>query len=134
LPSVRVFGQGNSERGYRTHLKFSEPAKLVAYLICDHDAPLSVDVPENVYQKGTSSREHGRARLPQKQAAVNPTKLCQNPFKQGCWSCLSEKQTPQVIVFSEKLSERGERLERAVVHPRQARYQAALRRDFFDYS
>jgi hypothetical protein len=80
-PSVRVFGQGNSERAYRTHLKFSEPAKLVAYLINDHAAPLSVDVPENVYQKGTSSREHGRARLPQKQAAVNPTKLCQNPFK-----------------------------------------------------
>lgn len=27
------------------------PAKLVAYLICDHDAPLSVDVPESKYQK-----------------------------------------------------------------------------------
>jgi quercetin dioxygenase-like cupin family protein len=24
----------------------TEPAKLVAYLICDHDAPLSVDLPE----------------------------------------------------------------------------------------
>jgi quercetin dioxygenase-like cupin family protein len=32
----------------------TEPAKLVAYLICDHDAPLSVDVPENVHQKGTA--------------------------------------------------------------------------------
>jgi len=27
------------------------PARLVAYLICDHDTPLSVDVPENVHAK-----------------------------------------------------------------------------------
>ncbi len=32
----------------------TEPAKLVAYLICDHDTSLSVDVPESVYQKGTA--------------------------------------------------------------------------------
>jgi|SRR5271168_2476453 len=32
----------------------TEPAKLVAYLICDHDAPLSVDVPENTSRKGTA--------------------------------------------------------------------------------
>jgi hypothetical protein len=44
-------------------------------------------------------------------------------------SVLSEKQTPQVIVFSRKLSEKGERLERACVRPRQVRYQAALRPD-----
>lgn len=29
----------------------TEPAKLVAYLLCDHDSPLSVDVPESA-QKG----------------------------------------------------------------------------------
>ena len=44
--------------------------------------------------------------------------------------CLSEKQTPQVIVFSRKLSEKGERLDRAFVRPRQVRYQAALRPDY----
>lgn len=32
----------------------TEPAKLVAYLICDHDVPLSVDVPENMQSKGPS--------------------------------------------------------------------------------
>jgi quercetin dioxygenase-like cupin family protein len=32
----------------------TEPAKLVAYLICDHDTPLSVDVPKNINQKGTA--------------------------------------------------------------------------------
>lgn len=30
----------------------TEPAKLVAYLICDHDAPLSVDVGKNAHQSG----------------------------------------------------------------------------------
>ena len=43
--------------------------------------------------------------------------------------CLSEEQTPQVIVFSRKLLEKGERLDRAFVRPRQVRYQAALRPD-----
>ena len=32
----------------------TEPAKFVAYLICDHDSPLSVDVPESVHQEGAS--------------------------------------------------------------------------------
>ncbi|MGC2194672.1 MAG: cupin domain-containing protein [Terriglobales bacterium] len=32
----------------------TEPAKLVAYLICDHDAPLSVDVPERKAAEGLS--------------------------------------------------------------------------------
>ena len=32
----------------------TEPAKLVAYLICDHDTPLSVDVSKNIYQKETA--------------------------------------------------------------------------------
>jgi Cupin domain len=32
----------------------TEPAKLVAYLICDHDTPLSVDVPDSVHQKGAA--------------------------------------------------------------------------------
>ena len=32
----------------------TEPAKLVAYLICDHDAPLSIDVLENIPPKGAS--------------------------------------------------------------------------------
>ena len=35
-------------------------------------------------------------------------------------SVLSERQSPQVIVFSEKLSEKGERLDRAFVRPGQA--------------
>ena len=43
--------------------------------------------------------------------------------------CLSEKQTPQVIVFSRKRLEKVELLERACVRPRQVRYQAALRPD-----
>ncbi len=30
----------------------TEPARLVAYLICDHDAPISVDVPEMIHAKG----------------------------------------------------------------------------------
>jgi quercetin dioxygenase-like cupin family protein len=32
----------------------TEPAKLVAYLICDHDAPLSVDVQESADEKGSA--------------------------------------------------------------------------------
>jgi len=32
----------------------TEPAKLVAYLICDHDAPLSIDVTESIHSKGDS--------------------------------------------------------------------------------
>lgn len=30
----------------------TKPAKLVAYLICDRDTPLSVDVPESIHPKG----------------------------------------------------------------------------------
>jgi quercetin dioxygenase-like cupin family protein len=37
----------------------SEPAKFVAYLICDQEAPLSVDVPENVRSQRSSK---GRSR------------------------------------------------------------------------
>ena len=41
--------------------------------------------------------------------------------KTNSWrSVLSERQSPQVIVFSEKLSEKGERLDRAFVRPGQA--------------
>ncbi len=32
----------------------TEPAKLIAYLICDHDTPLSVNVATNIYRKGTA--------------------------------------------------------------------------------
>jgi quercetin dioxygenase-like cupin family protein len=32
----------------------TEPAKLVAYLICDHDTPLSLDVSKTIYQKETA--------------------------------------------------------------------------------
>jgi quercetin dioxygenase-like cupin family protein len=32
----------------------TEPAKLVAFLICDHDTPLSVDVEEGARQKGAT--------------------------------------------------------------------------------
>jgi hypothetical protein len=46
--------------------------------------------------------------------------LCQNPTDWGPWrSVLSEKQTPQVVVFSRKSLEKGERLDRAFVRPRQ---------------
>ena len=42
--------------------------------------------------------------------------LCQNPSDWSPWrSVLSEEQTPQVIVFSRKLEEKGERLDRAFV-------------------
>jgi len=30
----------------------TKPAKLVAYLLCDRDAPLSIDVPESTHAKG----------------------------------------------------------------------------------
>ena len=30
----------------------TEPAKLVAYLLCDHDTPLSVDVPQGTHSEG----------------------------------------------------------------------------------
>jgi quercetin dioxygenase-like cupin family protein len=30
----------------------TKPAKLVAWLICDHDTPLSVDVPESIHTQG----------------------------------------------------------------------------------
>jgi hypothetical protein len=47
---------------------------------------------------------------------------------------LSEEQTPQVVVFSKKSSEKGEQKDRVFVRPRQVRYQAALRPDIlFDY-
>jgi quercetin dioxygenase-like cupin family protein len=32
----------------------TEPAKLAAYLVCDHDTPLSVDVSESVQPKGVA--------------------------------------------------------------------------------
>ncbi len=32
----------------------TQPAELVAYLLCDHDVPLSVDVPESSPSKGPS--------------------------------------------------------------------------------
>ena len=32
----------------------TEPAKFVAYLICDHDAPLSGEPQENIHSKGAS--------------------------------------------------------------------------------
>jgi hypothetical protein len=69
------------------------------------------------------------------------SKLCQNPSDSGPWrSVLSERQIPQVVVFSRKSFEKGERIRRAIVRPRQVRYQAALRPDkikwriWFDYS
>lgn len=32
----------------------TEPAKFIAYMLCDHDAPLSVDVQENTHPEGRS--------------------------------------------------------------------------------
>jgi len=32
----------------------TEPAKFVAYMICDHDAPLSVEPQQNIRSKGAS--------------------------------------------------------------------------------
>lgn len=32
----------------------TEPAKFVAYMICDHDAPLSVDPQQHIHSKGAS--------------------------------------------------------------------------------
>jgi|HubBroStandDraft_5_1064220.scaffolds.fasta_scaffold53512_2 hypothetical protein len=66
---------------------------------------------------------------------VRCAELCQNPPDWGPWrSVLSEEQIPQVIVFSRKSPEKGERIDRASVRPRQVRYQAALRPDCIDYS
>ena len=45
--------------------------------------------------------------------------------------CLSEKQTPQVVVFIRRGQNWCEALEPACVRPRQVRYQAALRPDSF---
>ena len=52
-------GEGFYEAPNGVHLvsanaSSTEPAKLVAYLICDHDTPLSVDVPETIHAKGTA--------------------------------------------------------------------------------
>jgi hypothetical protein len=74
------------------------------------------------------------AHLPQRQHASGSNPLCQNcvrtPLIGAFWrSVLSERQIPQVIVFSRKSSEKGERIDRAFVRPRQVRYQAALRPD-----
>jgi hypothetical protein len=63
---------------------------------------------------------------------VRCAELCQNPSDWGLGrSVLSERQIPQVIVFSRKSSEKGERKDRAFVRPRQVRYQAALRPDIY---
>jgi len=54
---------------------------------------------------------------------VRCAELCQNPSDWGFGrSVLSERQIPQVIVFSGKPSEKGERKDRACVRPRQVRY------------
>ncbi len=50
-------GESFYEAPHGVHLisanaSFTEPAKLVAYLICDHDTPISVDVPEMIHAKG----------------------------------------------------------------------------------
>lgn|SRR5271169_650547 len=68
--SLRTQVKGEPERTYSAGESFFEPpngvhlvsanasstkpAKLVAYLVCDRDAPLSVDVPENIPPKGSS--------------------------------------------------------------------------------
>jgi len=50
-------GQGFYEPPNAVHLvsanaSSTEPARLIAYLICDRDAPLSVDVPDSTHAKG----------------------------------------------------------------------------------
>ena len=57
----RTYGAGESffEPPNGVHLvsanaSSTKPAKLVAYLICDREAPLSIDVPENILPKGAS--------------------------------------------------------------------------------
>lgn len=50
-------GQGFYEPPNGVHLisanaSSTEPARLIAYLICDRDAPLSVDVPDSTHSKG----------------------------------------------------------------------------------
>ncbi len=68
--SLRTQVQGEPEATYRAGESFyeapngvhlvsanassTEPAKFVAYLICDRDAPLSVDVRENIHPEGMS--------------------------------------------------------------------------------
>jgi hypothetical protein len=96
-------------------------------------------VPKLCQNYVTNTRSHDRSliksdtHLPKKQVAstfFTVPELCQNPSDWGLWrSVLSERQTPQVIVFSRKRLEKGERIDRAFVRPRQVRYQAALRPD-----
>jgi len=68
--TLRTQVKGEPERTYEAGQSFYEapngvhlvsanasstkPAKLVAYLICDRDAPLSVDVLESIHPKGAS--------------------------------------------------------------------------------
>jgi len=66
--AIRSQVKGQPERVYKTGESFyeepngihavsanasvTEPAKLLAYFVCDHDAALSVEVPGNIGQKG----------------------------------------------------------------------------------
>jgi len=68
--SIRTQVNGEPERVYQPGETFYEPpnglhlvsanasstkpAKLLAYLICDHDAPLSIDVHQTIHQQGDS--------------------------------------------------------------------------------
>lgn len=57
--TVYKAGQSFYERPNGTHLvsanaSSTESAKFVAYMICDHDTPLSIDVPEHRGTKGAS--------------------------------------------------------------------------------
>jgi hypothetical protein len=55
--SIYRVGEGFNEAPNGVHLvsanaSSTEPARPIAYLLCDHDAPISVDAPESVQQKG----------------------------------------------------------------------------------
>jgi quercetin dioxygenase-like cupin family protein len=48
------YEESNGVHAVSANASSTEPAKLLAYFVCDHDTPLSVDVPESTGQKGAS--------------------------------------------------------------------------------
>ena len=50
----------------------TQPAKFVAYFVCDHDAPLSTDVP-TAARDANESRHHGEAKNDEREARIGLT-------------------------------------------------------------
>ena len=48
------YEEPNGVHAVSANASFTEPAKLLAYFVCDHETPLSVGVPGSTGQKGAS--------------------------------------------------------------------------------